>query len=285
MSGWSRTTKPSADTTKDANDIYGVDRKEIVVTKGPQHVGWVHRRTVGSRVLYETLVAMKTPPVEDNADDTVFPDTVITITAQPANKSTLAKSADTLFSVTATASPSATLAYQWQQSVNGGATYSNINPNGGVFTGVTTATLGVNSNMTDTTSTFNNAKFRCVITGVDTGVTATSAAGTLTVTVPVITVGTQPINASVTAPAGTSFTLAASSTPSVSLSYEWFVSTDAGVTFTTLAPDAGVYSGAETNTLTISDSTGLDGYQYKCEVSGTNDALTVASSTVTLTVA
>ena len=182
MSGWSRTTKPSADTTKDAGDIYGVDRNEIAVTKGPSHVGWVHRREVGSRVLYETLVAMKTPPVEDNADDTVFPDTVITITSHGVNKTTTAGAAEaTLFSVTATASPAATLTYQWQQAVAPGFTYANINPAGGVFTGVTSATLGVNAGMTDTSSTFNGARFRCVITGTDTGVTATSNYKTLTV--------------------------------------------------------------------------------------------------------
>lgn len=182
MSGWSRTTKPSADTTIPANQIFGVDRNEIAVTEGPAHTGWVRRRTVGSRVLFETLVAMKTPPTEDNADDTVFPDTIITITAQPVDKTTTAGTAEaTLFAVTATASPTATLAYQWQQSVDGGATYGNINPNGGVFTGVTSATLGVNAGMTDTSSTFNGAKFRCVITGVDTGASVTSTAKTLTV--------------------------------------------------------------------------------------------------------
>ena len=41
MSGWSRTTKPSADKTIAANTIFGVDRNEITVTKVPSHVGWV----------------------------------------------------------------------------------------------------------------------------------------------------------------------------------------------------------------------------------------------------
>jgi len=183
MSGWSRTVKPSADTTIPANQIFGVDENEMAVTKGPQHAGWVRRRTVGSRVLYETLVAMSTPPVEDNADDTVFPDTVITITSQPVNKTTTAGTAEaTLFAVTATASPAATLTYQWQQSVDAGATFANINPAGGVFTGVTSPTLGVNAGMAATSSTYNAAQFRCVITGTNTGATVTSTARTLTVT-------------------------------------------------------------------------------------------------------
>ena len=94
----------------------------------------------------------------------------------------VAGAAATLFTITATAAPAATLTYQWQQSVDGGVTYANINPNGGAFTGVTTNTLGVNAGMTDTSSTWNNAKFRCVVTGTDTGVSVTTNAKTLTVT-------------------------------------------------------------------------------------------------------
>ena len=182
MSGWSRTTKPSADKTIAANTIFGVDRNEIAVTKIPSHVGWVKRTTVGQRVKTEVLVAMKTPPVEDNADDTVFPDTVITITSHGVDKTVVAGAAASLFAITATAAPAATLTYQWQQSVDGGATYANINPNGGVFTGVTTNTLGVNVGMTDTSSSWNNAKFRCVVTGTNTGASVTTNAKTLTVT-------------------------------------------------------------------------------------------------------
>ena len=82
----------------------------------------------------------------------------------------------------ATITGAGSLTYQWQQSTNGGVTYSNINPAGGVFTGATTATLGVNAGMTDTSSTWNNAKFR-VIVGATTGNTdVTSTATTLTVT-------------------------------------------------------------------------------------------------------
>lgn len=77
MSGWSRTVKPSADTTivDAANTVVGVDRTEIAVTDGIAHTGWVHRKEIGNtRVVWEVLVAMKDPPVEDDADDTVLPD-------------------------------------------------------------------------------------------------------------------------------------------------------------------------------------------------------------------
>lgn len=117
-------------------------------------------------------------------DDPVAVDATVTITVQPAaTKSAVAGAAIApLSTVTATITGAGSLTYQWQQSVNGGVSYSNINPDGGVFTGVTTNTLGVNSGMTDTSSTWNNAKFRCVV-GATTGNTdATSTATTLTVT-------------------------------------------------------------------------------------------------------
>ena len=73
MSGWSRTVKPSADKTIPEGEIFGVDTDEISQTDGPAHVGWVRRKEVGSRVVYETLVAMKSPPIDDGSDDTEFP--------------------------------------------------------------------------------------------------------------------------------------------------------------------------------------------------------------------
>lgn len=151
------------------------------------HAGWV-LRTVGSggranRVQYETLVASGSL-TSDASDDATLPDATITITVQPAaTKSAVAAAAiASLSTVTATIFPTtASITYTWQQSVDGGATYSNINPNGGVFTGANTATLGVNAGMTDTSSTWNGAKFRCVLTASG-AATVTSTATTLTVT-------------------------------------------------------------------------------------------------------
>jgi hypothetical protein len=89
MSGWSRTVKPSADKTIPEEQIFGVDGDEIKQTKGPQHVGWVHRREIGdTRVVYETLVAMKTPPLEDSADDAFFPGGITTTTTAAATTTT-----------------------------------------------------------------------------------------------------------------------------------------------------------------------------------------------------
>lgn len=171
MSGWSRTTKPSADKTIAANTIFGVDRSEIAVTPIPSHVGWVKRTTVGQRVKTEVLVAMKTPPTEDNADDTVFPDTVITIGTQPASTSKVAGQTAT-FTVTATASPTATLTYQWQKQEGGAGAWADVV--GATLASYTTGALTVLDD--------NGDKYRVVITGTNTGASVTSNAATLTVT-------------------------------------------------------------------------------------------------------
>lgn len=141
MSGWSRTVKPSADTTIPSGNIYGVDADEIKATDGIPHIGWAARRVVGSRVLWETLVAMKQPPTPDAADDAILPDARITITTQPQTVSITANAA-TSFSVVATSTPTVTLSYQWQFSSNAGITYANVS-NGGVYANATTATLSL----------------------------------------------------------------------------------------------------------------------------------------------
>lgn len=100
-----------------------------------------------------------------------------------------------------------------------------------------------------------------------------------------ITIDNQPQDASVTAPAAASFVVAASLRGAAggTATFQWAVSTDSGTTFANIT-DGGVYSGATTSTLSISDSTGLDGYQYRVVVSATG-AADVTSSAATLTVA
>lgn len=174
MSGWSRTTKPSADTTISAGDIYGVDRNEIAVTEGIAQTGWVKRTTVGSRVKHEVLVAMKTPPTEDNADDSVLPDTVLAIATQPADDASATGSAVS-FTVAATATPTATISYQWQE--DSGSGFANIT-DAGVYSGATTDTLAISDN-----TGLDTYQYRVVVSAADTGAAdVTSTAATLTET-------------------------------------------------------------------------------------------------------
>lgn len=98
-----------------------------------------------------------------------------------------------------------------------------------------------------------------------------------------ITITTAPVAASVTAPAEATFSVVAAVDPTTTLSYKWQTNGGAGTIYTDLA-DAGVYSGVTTATLTISDSTGLNGYKYRVVVSATG-ATSKTTTGVTLTVA
>ncbi|MFV8334427.1 Ig-like domain-containing protein, partial [Flavobacterium sp. GSP14] len=81
------------------------------------------------------------------------------ITTQPANQVTVA-GGNTVFSVTIPVS--GTVAYQWQESTNGGSTYTNI-VNSVIYSGATSASL----NLTGVTSTQNGYDYRVIITKSD----------------------------------------------------------------------------------------------------------------------
>ncbi len=82
--------------------------------------------------------------------------------------------------------------------------------------------------------------------------------------IPAITL--SPVNRTIYAGGSTTFSVTASGT---GLTYLWQVSTNSGGTWTNLSNTA-PYSGAFTSTLTINPvATGLNGYQYRCIVSGT----------------
>jgi len=92
---------------------------------------------------------------------------------------------------------------------------------------------------------------------------------------------TQPVAANVTAPAAATFTIAVSVVPgTVTPTYVWQANTGAG--FANLS-NAGVYSNTTTTTLSISNSTGLNGVQYRALALATG-ANTITSTAATLTV-
>ena len=125
--------------------------------------------------------------------------------------------------------------------------------------------------------------------GVVTGVSAGSATvvytiGTCSVSAPITVIATpvittNPSNVSVAAGANTSFTVAASNTPST---YTWQVSTDGGASWATVS-NGGVYSNATTATLNITGVTfAMNGYLYRA--SATNSCgVSAYSSNATLT--
>lgn len=177
------------------NAVYGVDVYEAqsaVNTKyAVTHAGWVGVHTYidcqgNLRVKSETIVAFSgittgTAAVGasygDAADDTNFADRLITITTQPSNRTGISTTAETTFSVVASATPDALLSYQWQYASSVGAAYTALS-NTGIYSNVTTATVGIGST-TVTADRPDGFYYRVVITA-DGGATATSDAARLT---------------------------------------------------------------------------------------------------------
>lgn len=192
-----------------------------------------------------------------------------TITSQPAN-STVCPATNTSFSVTGTA-----ISFQWQVSIDGGTTWSNVS-NGGVYSGATTTTL----TLTGVTAVLNNNKYRCVATGDCVPTTVNSNAATLTVS-SLANITSQPASSAICAGLNTTFSVSASGT---SLTYQWQESTNGGTTWNNIT-NGGVYSGATTNTLTLTGVTaGMTTYQYRCAVTSGCSAIPVNSNGATLTV-
>ena len=178
------------------NAVYGVDEYEAAANAATgskykvAHAGWVGIHTYidqhGTlRVKSEVLVAMSgissnVPATYgatgDALDDAVFPDRYITITTQPVSLSGVSTTAAQSFSVVASATPTAPLTFQWQYASYVGAGFTNL-ANGGIYSNVTTATVGIGST-TVGADIPDGYQYRTVVTSTG-GATATSNAATL----------------------------------------------------------------------------------------------------------
>ena len=161
--------------------------------------------------------------------------------------------------------------YQWQNSFDGGATFSSLT-NNAPYTGVTTNTL----NLTGVPANFNGYLYRCVISGLC-GNPVNTTAATLTVSGSG-TINVQPFDASPCSGSAASFHVGTTDT---TVSYQWQVNTGSGFTNVT---NTGVYSGATSSTLTLSSTNAsMNGYQYQCVITGCGGS-TITSNVATLTI-
>ena len=196
------------------------------------------------------------------------------VSTQPQSTSSCVNS-NAVFTVTGGGS---NLTYQWQESTNGGTSFTNI-----PLATASTLTVG------PLTTAMNNNQYRVIISGSCTP-SATSNAATLTVISPA-TVTTNPADITICESGTVNFTVAGNS--SVDLIYQWQVSTDGGTSYTNLSNDNN-YSGVNTATLTITGVTAaMNNSRYRALLSNaictvgapsTGAKLTVnARPTVTLT--
>lgn len=156
-----------------SENIHGVDENEMAANKdtGAAHAGWNHVRTIGSRTVTETLVAMSKNGITSDAEDVVFEDFLISIATQPVSDSSATGEAVTFSVVAAITGSGGTLTYQWQE--DSGSGFANITE-AGVYSDVTTATLAISDN-----TGLDTYQYRVVVsaTGAD---SVNSAAATLT---------------------------------------------------------------------------------------------------------
>ena len=189
------------------------------------------------------------------------------ITINPAANVTGCIGSPATFTVAATGTG---ITYQWQISTNGGATFANI-ATGAVYLGTATNMLTIIS----VAATQNTNQFRCIVSGTCVPA-ATSNAGILNI--PVI-ITTQPLAVTQCAGGTANFSVV---TSGAGVSYQWQVSTDAGVSYNNVS-NAGVYSGVTTATLTITGTTAvMNGYLYRCITANSPCTLNSAAASLTI---
>ena len=133
-------------TPADGRKTFGVDTTEAEATT--RDAGWVLRNTYTdvhgrTRDKREVLVALSS--ISADAEDVVYPDTVITINTQPQNSS--ANTGDAVsFSVVASTLPAGTtINYRWQEAANANVAFVNLT-NTGVYSNTSNATLTISDN-------------------------------------------------------------------------------------------------------------------------------------------
>ncbi|MDX9773080.1 MAG: PKD domain-containing protein [Bacteroidales bacterium] len=148
--------------------------------------------------------------------------------------------------------------YRWQRSIDGGTSWSNLTETATYF-GVSTMNLKVNG----TNRMMSGDMFRVIVSGTCLP-PDTSSAALLTVNfAPEILA--QPVAMAICENTNTAFTVSAQGT---GLTYQWYV--DTGVSGFNAISDGGVYTGALSNMLTLTNvPRTYDNYRYRVEIQGT----------------
>ncbi len=238
----------------------------------PTGGGW----WVDDIVLYtEPAVRMRSNLINSSGVRTSFADTLtrIIVGCIPASITTQPGNAGSCLGGTATftvAAQGSGLVYQWQ--INTGSGWVDLS-NNATYNGATTSTLTVSNVMAG----MAGHQFRCVLSNSCTP-SLTSSTGSLQIgTASSITSQPQPVTG---CDGGTaSFVLGATGTGNI---YQWQLNTASGWVNIT---NGGVYSGATSATLTLSNITlALNGYEFRCLLSNAGCPSVTASSSAVLTV-
>ncbi len=208
---------------------------------------------------YRVIVGSCISPI-NSATATLNVNSGVSITTQPASVTGCAGNNVSFNIVTS----GTNVNYQWQISIDGGTTYSNI-------AGATSSTLAVNN----LTADMNGNRYRVVTSNLCT-TSLNSSAAILTISA-AAAITTQPTTQTLCAGANAAFTVATSGSVTA---YQWQVSTNSGATFTNI-------TGATNAVLNLSAVTAsMNGNQYKVIISSCGpDGVTSATATLNVTAA
>jgi hypothetical protein len=213
---------------------------------------------------YRCVVTGTCTPAATSSAAVLTVNSSVTVTGNPSN-STICEGTGTSFSASASGTG---LNYQWEVSTDGGATWSNVT-NSAVYSGATTPTL----TLTNVPPTLNGYRYRCNITSPPCTPGITTSALLTVNTFPVITA--QPANTSICEGGNPTFSVTAT-TAVGSLSYQWQVSTNGGVSWTNIA-------GATSNSYSQTNiPVGQNGYRYRVIVTAGCGSSTSNSATITV---
>ena len=184
------------------------------------------------------------------------------ITVSPVNQ-TMEEGSPAAFSFTASAGEGEQLTYQWQQkTTDSGSEWMDISD-------ATNATYTTGQ----TTMAMSGYQYRCVVTA--NGVSVISAPATLTVNAAATTITTQPGNVTVTEGETATFSVTATGS---NLTYQWQQSTD-GSAWANISGATGISYTTQATTMD------MNGYQYRCVVTGNGGSVTSDAATLTVTAA
>ena len=206
--------------------------------------------TASTTTSYRCIISGTCTPQATSNCATLTVVTSVTVTSQPSNTA-VCEGGATSFTVAGSGSG---IIYQWQLSTDGGANYNNI-ANGGVYSGVTSATLAI----TGAAFAMNTYRYRCQLSNAVCTTPGISSAAILTVnTLPAV--NTSPSDATICVGSSNTFNVSAAGS---GITYQWQLSTDGGGSYNNIG-------GATASAYTASGIViGMNGYRYRCVVSGT----------------
>ncbi len=161
--------------------------------------------------LYRCVITSNACSLSSNSNTALLNvNTPPNITTHPVASTSICAAGSASFSIIASG-PS--LTYQWQESTNGGISWSNI-INGGVYAGTTTSTL----TLTNITAAMNSNRYRAIVTGAAPCGSVSSSSGVLNVTPqPVITASSTALFP------GKRATLTVNINPAPGLTFSWYL--------------------------------------------------------------